>query len=75
MALLLKNELNAFQNDWEPTHLTTLEVGLRRIWVECGYAGMVGAHTCGAQILGDSHGTGHGRCPALYPALCPRRPS
>lgn len=53
MTLLLKNELNASQNDCEPTHLTTLlKAELRRIWGECGYAGMAGAHTGGAQILG-----------------------
>jgi hypothetical protein len=53
VTVLPKNKFNDTQNGRELTHLTTvLKADLRRIWGECGYAGMAGAHTGGAQILG-----------------------
>jgi len=54
MTLLLKNELNASHSDCEPTHLTTPQDRPSQDLGECGYAGMAGAHTGGAQIPGTA---------------------
>ena len=55
MTLVAKNEFKRLPERLRadpPDH--TLKADLRRIWGECGYAGMAGAHTGSAQIPGTA---------------------